>query len=167
MKDIESIYPNDKTELYQVVHNQLRALLDNEIHVIPNLSNTSALLNQALDNINWVGFYLLTNNELLLGPFQGKPACIHIPIGKGVCGKAVEEGKTQLIIDVNQFPGHISCDSASKSEIVIPIHKDNTIIGVLDIDSPILARFDAIDQAGLEEVVSILENSCNWNELSH
>jgi len=165
MKDIETIYPKDKTELYQVIQSQLKALLENETNLIPNLANTSALLNMAMEDINWVGFYIVKNKELLLGPFQGKPACIHIPIGKGVCGKAVEEGKTQLVIDVNQFPGHIACDSASKSEIVVPIRYNNRIVAVLDIDSPIFARFDAIDQVGLEEVVHILEHGCNWDEI--
>jgi GAF domain-containing protein len=165
MKDIETIYPKDKTELYQVIQSQLKALLENETNLIPNLANTSALLNMAMEDINWVGFYIVKNKELLLGPFQGKPACIHISIGKGVCGKAVEEGKTQLVIDVNQFPGHIACDSASKSEIVVPIRYNNRIVAVLDIDSPIFARFDAIDQVGLEEVAHILEHGCNWDEI--
>jgi GAF domain-containing protein len=108
----------------------------------------------------------MNENELLLGPFQGKPACIHIPIGKGVCGTAVLEDRTQLIPDVHAFPGHIACDSASRSEIVIPIHADNRIIGVLDIDSPNLARFDQEDQEGLEQVVRILEKGPNNNSLS-
>ena len=122
------------------------------------LSNTSALLNDNLDQINWVGFYLIENNELILGPFQGHPACVHISIGKGVCGTAVANNQTQLVDDVNTFPGHIACDANSKSEIVVPIHVDNEIIGVLDIDAPITQRFSKGDQQGLEEIVSILEH---------
>jgi GAF domain-containing protein len=158
----DSIYPEDKKECYKLIHSQLKSLLENETHVIPNLGNTSALLNIALHDINWVGFYLINNGELLLGPFQGKPACIHISIGRGVCGTAVSQGKTQVIPDVHVFPGHIACDSESNSEIVIPIFVDNAVIGVLDIDSPILNRFDDIDREGLEEVVEILESGCNW-----
>jgi GAF domain-containing protein len=157
------MYPEDKTECYSLLHAQLKALLDDEPYVIPNLSNASALLNQALTNINWVGFYLLHNSELLLGPFQGKPACIHIPIGKGVCGTAVSQNITQVVPDVHAFPGHIACDSASRSEIVIPIRNNGQIVGVLDIDSPNLARFDSDDQSGLEEFVRILETGCDWN----
>jgi GAF domain-containing protein len=133
--------------------------------MLPNLSNTSALLNMALNDINWVGFYLIQENELLLGPFQGKPACIHIPIGKGVCGTAVSEGKTMLIPDVHAFPGHIACDSASRSEIVIPLRNGDCIVGVLDIDSPTPQRFDEADQEGLEKLVRILEKGCDWSRL--
>ncbi len=146
-----------KMESYGLINQQLEALLENESHMISNLSNAAALLNMTLPDINWVGFYLIENNELLLGPFQGKPACTRIPIGKGVCGTAVTEATTQLVIDVHHFPGHIACDSASKSEIVIPIRINDTIIGVLDVDSPLVARFDATDQDGLEEFVRILE----------
>ena len=158
-----TFYPSDKKECYKLVHAQLKAMFDGDNHVIPNLSNTSAILNQALMNINWVGFYLMKNGELLLGPFQGKVACVHIPVGKGVCGTAVLKDKTMLIPDVHLFPGHIACDSASRSEIVIPIHHNGNVIGVLDIDSPVPSRFDDIDKEGLEEVVNILEQSCNWN----
>lgn len=155
-------YPKDKQDSYKLIHAQLNSLLENEIHVIPNLANASALLNLALMDINWVGFYLIKNGELLLGPFQGKPACIHISIGKGVCGTAVSQGKTQVVPDVHAFPGHIACDSASNSEIVIPIYVDDSIVGVLDIDSPVFNRFDEIDREGLEEVVGILASGCNW-----
>ncbi len=157
-----NMYPIDKQDSYKLIHAQLKSLLENETNVIPNLANASALLNLALSEINWVGFYLIKNGELLLGPFQGKPACIHIPIGKGVCGAAVSQGKTQLIPDVHAFPGHIACDSESNSEIVIPIFVDNTVIGVLDIDSPVFDRFDEIDREGLEEVVRILVVGCEW-----
>lgn len=157
------LYPESKEECYKLVLEQLKALLENERNLLPNLANTSALLGMALRDINWVGFYLMKNNELLLGPFQGKPACVHIPVGKGVCGTAVSEGKTQLVPDVHQFKGHIACDSASRSEIVIPIHARGKIVGVLDIDSPLTARFDSVDQDGLLEVVKILESACRWN----
>ena len=162
MQEINSLYPTDKKECYKLIRAQLKSLLEDEPYVIPNLSNTSALLNGALTDINWVGFYLLHNNELLLGPFQGKTACVHIPIGKGVCGTAVLKDEIQLVKDVHEFPGHIACDSASRSEIVIPIHYSGHIVGVLDIDSPMVARFDSEDREGLSEVVNILENACDW-----
>ena len=136
---------------------QLEALIKDESNKIANLANTSAFLNQILDKINWVGFYLMENGELILGPFQGKVACVHIPVGKGVCGTAVKERKTQLVKNVHEFPGHIACDGASNSEIVVPIFKGNEIIGVLDIDSPIFERFDEEDQDFLEKVVELIE----------
>ncbi|WP_330698502.1 GAF domain-containing protein [Anaerocolumna sp. MB42-C2] len=163
MQEMNSIYPTDKKECYKLIHTQLKSLLEDEPYVIPNLSNTSALLNDALTDINWVGFYLLHNNELLLGPFQGKTACVHIPIGKGVCGTAVLKDELQLVKDVHEFPGHIACDSASRSEIVIPVHHNGQIIGVLDIDSPSTSRFDSVDQEGLLKVVNILEDACDWS----
>jgi GAF domain-containing protein len=162
MQELNSMYPEEKTEFYDLLQEQLKALLENEPFVIPNLSNASALLNIALQDINWVGFYLLQNNELLLGPFQGKPACIHIAIGRGVCGTAVSQDKTQRVADVHAFPGHIACDSASRSEIVIPIRKNGHVLGVLDIDSPLINRFDSADQEGLEKFVQILEAGCEW-----
>lgn len=158
-----SIDNKDKKEAYKIIHAQLKSLLENERHLIPNLSNASALLKLALWDTNWVGFYLLKNDELLLGPFQGKPACIHIPIGKGVCGTAVSQGKSQVVPDVHAFPGHIVCDSESKSEIVVPIFVKDRIVGVLDVDSPVYNRFDHKDQEGLEEVVRILASGCNWD----
>ena len=136
---------------------QLEALIKDEPSKIANLANISAFLNQILDKINWVGFYLMENGELVLGPFQGKVACVHIPVGKGVCGTAVKERKTQLVKNVHEFPGHIACDGASNSEIVVPILKDNDVIGVLDIDSPIFERFDKEDQDFLEKVVNLIE----------
>jgi GAF domain-containing protein len=150
----------DKQALYQSLNAQVAALISGERNLIANLSNVSALLNMTLEEINWVGFYLLENDdELVLGPFQGKPACVRIPVGKGVCGTAVAEDKTQLVADVHQFAGHIACDAASNSEIVVPVHQDNKVIGVLDIDSPIFSRFDSDDQAGLEQLVKILEEN--------
>lgn len=137
--------------------NQLEALIKDEPSKIANLANISAFLNQILDKINWVGFYLMENGELVLGPFQGKVACVHIPVGKGVCGTAVKEKKTQLVKNVHEFPGHIACDGASNSEIVVPIFKNNEVIGVLDIDSPVFERFDEKDQNFLEKVVELIE----------
>jgi GAF domain-containing protein len=157
------IYPENKIDCYKLIIEQLKALLENETNLIPNLANASALLGIALKDINWAGFYLMSNNELLLGPFQGKPACIHIPVGKGVCGTAVAEAKTQVVPDVHEFSGHIACDSDSRSEIVVPIIVNGIIKGVLDIDSPLLNRFDSLDKDYLEEFVNILEASCRWN----
>lgn len=150
--------PTIKETNYNLLGKQLASLIEDETNLIAILSNTSALLNDNLDQINWLGFYLIENNELILGPFQGHPACVHISIGKGVCGTAVANNQTQLVDDVNTFPGHIACDANSKSEIVVPIHVDNEIIGVLDIDAPITQRFSKGDQQGLEEIVSILEH---------
>lgn len=143
---------------YSLLQKQLVSLIEDETNLIAILSNTSALINDSLDQVNWVGFYLIENNELILGPFQGHPACVHIAIGKGVCGTAVSEDKTQLVADVHAFPGHIACDANSNSEIVVPIHKNGETIGVLDIDAPIKNRFSEEDQQGLEAIVSILEN---------
>jgi L-methionine (R)-S-oxide reductase len=151
------MYSGNRLENYELVKKQLKALLHGEKNKIANLSNTSALLNQFLDRINWVGFYLMdTNEELVLGPFQGLPACIRIPVGKGVCGTAAKTRETVRVEDVTQFPGHIACDSASLSEIVIPLLKEGQLIGVLDIDSPETNRFDELDQDKLEELAAIL-----------
>lgn len=149
-------YEGTRDEKYQLVKKQLTALIEDESNMIANLSNAAALLNQFLDRINWVGFYLVEGNELVLGPFQGLPACVRIPFGKGVCGTAVKERKTLRVEDVNQFPGHIACDSASQSEIVVPIIKNNEVIGVLDIDSPEINRFDEVDEKHLKEFVDAL-----------
>ncbi|MBY0146562.1 GAF domain-containing protein [Neobacillus niacini] len=151
------MYKGSRQENYQLVKKQLQALLHGEKNQIANLSNTSALLNQFLDRINWVGFYLLDdNNELVLGPFQGLPACVRIPLGKGVCGTSAQNKETLRVEDVHQFPGHIACDAASNSEIVIPLIKDGELLGVLDIDSPEKNRFDELDQEQLEELTAIL-----------
>lgn len=152
---------NVKETNYLMLTKQLKSLIEDEHHLIAILSNTSALINDHLDQVNWVGFYLIEDNELILGPFQGHPACVHIEIGKGVCGTAVSEDATQRVSDVHQFPGHIACDANSKSEIVIPIHANDKIIGVLDIDAPIKDRFTWDDQEGLEQVVQILEKQLN------
>lgn len=162
------VYPTDKKELYTLLAEQLTALTDGEPHAIPNLANCSALLFYALKDINWAGFYLTQTNEttgkeyLLLGPFQGKTACIRIPSGRGVCGTALATGEIQLVKDVHEFPGHIACDSASNSEIVLPIRKNGNIVSVLDIDSPIVARFDEEDREGLQKLVEILEKACEF-----
>ncbi|NHC17476.1 MULTISPECIES: GAF domain-containing protein [Bacillaceae] len=151
------MYTGSREENYELVKKQLQALLHDEPNQIANLSNASALLNQFLDRVNWVGFYLMdTNGELVLGPFQGLPACIRIPLGKGVCGTAALKRETIRVMDVNQFPGHIACDSATQSEIVIPLLKRHQLIGVLDIDSPETDRFDELDQEKLEEFVAVL-----------
>jgi L-methionine (R)-S-oxide reductase len=150
-------YTGDREENYQLVKKQLQALIHDEKNMVANLSNAAALLNQFLDRINWVGFYLMdSETELVLGPFQGLPACIRIPLGKGVCGTAALKRETVRVEDVNQFPGHIACDAASQSEIVIPLLKGDQLIGVLDIDSPETNRFDEVDQKHLEEFASIL-----------
>ncbi len=138
---------------------EYQALIKDETDTIALLSNTSAFLNNILNNINWVGFYLYKNKELVLGPFQGKVACTHIPLDKGVCGKAAKTLETQRISNVHQFEGHIACDSVSESEIVLPIVKNNQLFGVLDIDAPIQDRFSLNDQNFLEEIINILKQS--------
>ncbi|WP_141502819.1 GAF domain-containing protein [Paenibacillus luteus] len=149
-------YKGSKEQNYELVIRQLEALLEGESDVIANLSNASALLNQFLDDINWVGFYLFKNDELVLGPFQGLPACFRIPLHRGICGKTATERKTVRVDDVHKFPEHIACDSASRSEIVIPIIINGDLFGVLDIDSPSLDRFDEIDQQYLEQFINQL-----------
>lgn len=150
-------HSDNKKELYEEVVLQLKGLFEDCHHVVANLANTSAVLNQAMKEINWVGFYQMEEGQLVLGPFQGKPACVEIQIGRGVCGTAVEKDEIQLVKNVHEFPGHIACDSASNSEIVLPIHKDGKVWGVLDIDSPLLGRFDEEDKEGLAEVVKVIE----------
>ncbi|MDO5399432.1 MAG: GAF domain-containing protein [Eubacteriales bacterium] len=142
---------------YELLAEQLSALTRGVPHEIANLSNAAALLWQELDGINWAGFYKLENQTLVLYPFQGRPACIEIPVGKGVCGAAVARDRIQLVKNVHEFPGHIACDAASNSEIVLPIHVDGKIWGVLDIDSPFIGRFTEDDQHGLEKFVKVLE----------
>lgn len=154
----ENNYPVAAEELYPLLKEQLQSLVMGVPYSVANLANASALLNQALRDINWVGFYLCQDGKLVLGPFQGKTACIEIPFGRGVCGTAVAKDETQLVYDVHQFPGHIACDSASNSEIVIPLHKDGKVAAVLDIDSPLVGRFTEADKAGLELLVPVLES---------
>ena len=142
---------------YEMAAKQAAALMEGVPYEVANLANVSALLWQEMDGINWVGFYKMVDGALILGPFQGKPACVKIPVGRGVCGTAVAEDRVQLVYDVHQFPGHIACDCASNSEIVLPIHVNGEIWGVLDIDSPEIGRFTEEDQAGLEAIVKVLE----------
>lgn len=150
------ITADSKPAFYSALCDQLRGLLAGERDLIANAANCAALLYQHLPDINWAGFYFLKeNDELVLGPFQGKPACVRIAKGKGVCGAAVERRATVLVEDVHAFPGHIACDAASRSELVVPLISDGRVLGVLDIDSPLPARFDADDQAGAEAVAGI------------
>ncbi|WP_347862566.1 GAF domain-containing protein [Salimicrobium sp. PL1-032A] len=150
-------YNGTREQNYNLVLKQLKALIEDEPNAIANLSNASALLNEFLDEVNWVGFYIMESGELVLGPFQGLPACVRIKPGSGVCGTAVAEQKTQRVEDVNAFPGHIACDAASQSEIVVPLMKNGEVYGVLDIDSPSLNRFDETDEKNLKEFARILE----------
>ncbi|MEX3619250.1 GAF domain-containing protein [Paenibacillus glucanolyticus] len=150
-------YEGARSEQYAQVLNQLKALIHDEPNAIANLSNAAALLKQFLSDTNWAGFYLYDGKELVLGPFQGLPACIRIPMNRGVCGTAAAKQTTLLVDDVHEFPGHIACDAASNSEIVVPIIVEGALYGVLDIDSPLKSRFDQEDQLFLEEFVHILE----------
>lgn len=144
---------------YALLAEQLSGLLEGERDVTANLANASALLNETLEDLNWVGFYLRRGEELVLGPFQGRVACIRIPLGRGVCGTAAALDEIQLVPDVHQFPGHIACDGASNSEIVIPLHAGGRVIGVLDIDSPLFSRFSPEDRLGLEQFAAALEKN--------
>ena len=144
---------------YNQIIRQIEALTEGIPYETANLANTSALLWQELPDLNWVGFYKMTEGALVLGPFQGKPACIRIPVGSGVCGTAVAQDRVQLVYNVHDFPGHIACDCASNSEIVLPIHVQGQIWGVLDIDSPTVGRFTQADREGLEKVVQVLEKA--------
>ena len=148
----------NKAEFYRELAQQLEALLTGESDMIANAANTSALMFQMMPELNWAGFYLLkseSESELVLGPFQGKPACVRIPVGKGVCGTAVERKSSVLVEDVHAFPGHIACDAASRSELVVPLIHEGRVIGVIDLDSPVPSRFDAEDQAGIEKLAAI------------
>ena len=149
---------------YPLLLRRLRALTDGVPHRTANLANASALLFEALEDINWAGFYLMEGGRLVLGPFQGRPACIEIAVGRGVCGAAVQQDRSQLVYDVHDFPGHIACDSASNSEIVIPLHCGGAVFGVLDIDSPRVGRFDEKDRAGLEAFAAAVEEMWRQTE---
>jgi len=149
-------------EDYQLLTKQALALIEGETDLTANLSNISALLNMNLNKINWVGFYLLKGDQLVLGPFQGNVACYRIDLDKGVCGKAFRTNTTQRIADVHDFPGHIACDAASQSEIVVPINCNEKTVAVLDIDSPITARFNEVDEAGLNHFITQLESKLNF-----
>ena len=150
---------------YKLLVSQAESVIENVPYTVTNLANISALIYEELSDLNWAGFYLMRDGKLILGPFQGKLACTQIPIGKGVCGTAVAENKTMLVENVHEFPGHIACDSASNSEIVIPVRHDGEVIGVLDIDSPLVGRFSEEDKAGLEKYVSVLEAHIHSNDL--
>jgi L-methionine (R)-S-oxide reductase len=154
-----------KPETYRELSRSLSALLEGETDALANLSNASGLLAQALDRVNWSGFYLLRGGELVLGPFQGKPACVRIPLGKGVCGTAAQARETLIVPDVHAFAGHIACDEDSRSEIVVPILQNGVLRGVLDVDSPEKNRFDAEDKAGLEAFVEVLTPRVDWDRL--
>lgn len=160
--NFNNTYPADKKEMYKLLASQMKALLEGETNTTANLANASALINDALSGINWAGFYLMDNEELVLGPFQGNVACVRIPVGRGVCGTAVKENATQLVMDVHNFPGHIACDSASKSELVVPLRHEGVVVGVLDIDSPQIGRFDKTDAEELEKIARIIEEACQW-----
>ena len=152
----------DKPAGYRELEKQLRALLAGERDAIANLANVAALIFHALPDLNWAGCYRLVGHELVLGPFHGKPACVRIQLGKGVCGTAAARRATVLVRNVHEFPGHIACDPNSNSEIVVPLLKNGAVLGVLDLDSPRLARFEAADQAGLETLVAVLVAACDW-----
>ena len=144
---------------YEALIAQADALTNGVPHRIANLANVSALIFDTLDDLNWAGFYLLEGETLVLGPFQGKPACIEIPVARGVCGAAVREDRSQLVPDVHAFAGHIACDSASRSELVVPLRKNGAVIGVLDLDSPSPARFTEADRTGMERLARVLEQN--------
>jgi GAF domain-containing protein len=157
--------PLSKKQQYAQLAAQLQSLMDDVPEPLPNMANLSALIFQNVDRLNWAGFYVNTGAELLLGPFQGKPACIRIPFDRGVCGAAVREDMTQLVPDVHLFPGHIACDGASRSELVVPVRAGGRIVAVLDLDSPDLARFDQDDREGMEALARILGENCDWTSL--
>jgi L-methionine (R)-S-oxide reductase len=153
-------------EKYQNLVGMLEALIKDEKDDIANISNASAIINALIDRLNWCGFYLMKNGELVLGPFQGMPACNRIKIGKGVCGTAAEQKNTLMIEDVHNFEGHIACDSASNSEIVVPIVKNGVVYGVLDLDSPEVGRFTEIEQEYLEKCIEVLNKYIDWNKIT-
>jgi GAF domain-containing protein len=165
MQNNKKIIASDKDTFYNILNEQLEELIAKEPDWLADLANASAHLFTNLDDINWAGFYLIKDGELVLGPFQGKAACTRIKIGNGVCGTAVGEKMTQLVPDVHLFPGHIACDSASNSEIVVPIIKDDVVYGVLDIDSPYKERFNAKDQQHLEVFVKVLNHFIDWSKV--
>ena len=154
MFDFNAPADGDKNTLYADLLSAAEAVTEGEPDAIANMANVAALIWQFLPDLNWSGFYRMVEGELILGPFQGKPACIRIPLGRGVCGTAAASGHTQLVKDVHAFPGHIACDAASASEIVVPVKVDDRVVAVLDLDSPLAARFDAADQQGLEMLIA-------------
>jgi len=151
--------PIDNKEFYDLLESQAKALCADETDPVANAANLSALLFNSMDRVNWAGFYFLRGETLVVGPFQGKPACVRIPLGRGVCGTAAASGQTQRVADVNAFDGHIACDADSRSEVVVPLIRDGKVLGVLDIDAPVPDRFDAGDQSGLERIAAVWVNS--------
>ncbi|WP_422133008.1 GAF domain-containing protein [Endozoicomonas sp. ALD040] len=159
--------PEDKASFYRILVAQAKALTEGEMDALANLANVASLLFTTMAEVNWAGFYIVRGNELVLGPFMGNPACVRIPFGRGVCGTAARDQTTQLVADVTAFPGHIACDSASQSEIVIPLSKGGEVKAVLDIDSPITSRFDEEDQKGLEALAELLEERVQFDQLCY
>ena len=162
-------FPDSKEETvsktdYDLLTAQIKDFLNTEPHYVSALSNISALIAECVSDLNWAGFYLVRSGKLTVGPFQGKPACIHIAFGKGVCGTAAERDETVLVPDVHEFPGHIACDSASNSELVVPVHHEGKIIAVLDLDSPLYGRFSGDDREGFEQAVKAIEEGISWGE---
>ena len=157
----------DKKAFYELLSKQVEALTAGEEDVLANLANISSLLYLSMVEVNWAGFYILRGETLVLGPFQGKPACVRIPLGRGVCGTAAAEARSQRVDDVFEFPGHIACDADSRSEIVIPVMNDGRVVAVLDIDSPVASRFDEQDLAGVEAIVKSLEASLKLSQLEY
>lgn len=156
MYDFTPVPGQPKPALYADLLNAVRAITDDEPDAVANMANCAALLAEFLPDLNWAGFYRMVGGELVLGPFAGRPACIRIALGQGVCGAAAASGETQLVPDVHAFPGHIACDAASRSELVVPVKRDGAVVAVIDLDSPLLARFDAEDAAGMEALAAIL-----------
>lgn len=164
MYSVPLIDAADPSTFYESLAKQLEALLGDETDLVANLANAAALIWHTMPSLNWAGFYLMRDGELVLGPFQGKPACVRIAVGRGVCGTAVARGTSVLVADVHTFPGHIACDAASRSELVVPLREHGAIVGVLDLDSPIPGRFTAADQLGCERLVRVLEKT--WSASS-
>jgi GAF domain-containing protein len=165
MFEAKAIAGTAKPEFYRELGSQLHALLSGECDPVANAANTSALIFQMLPDLNWAGFYFLhSEDELLLGPFQGKPACVRIAVGRGVCGAAVEKAQSIVVEDVHAFPGHIACDAASRSELVVPLFRDGEVFGVIDLDSPLSGRFDRADQDGIEALATIYVAASSWGD---
>jgi L-methionine (R)-S-oxide reductase len=166
MQNNNKIVADSKENFYKILNVRLEGMLSSEKDTLANLCNAAALLFNNLEEINWSGFYLMRDGELVLGPFNGKPACTRIKVGNGVCGTTARDRKTYVVPNVHEFPGHIACDSASNSEIVVPIIVDDVLYGVLDIDSPVLERFNDVDKAYLEKFVDKLNKYLNWGEIT-
>mgnify|MGYP000077276181 CR=1 FL=1 len=164
MESTVSSWPKDKAQLYPLLVRQAASLAEGCPLPLPVLANCAALLWEALDGLNWVGFYLLKGERLYLGPFQGRVACVEIPMGRGVCGTAAATGCAQVVPDVHAFPGHIACDSASRSELVLPLMKGSLLVGVMDLDSPLPGRFDAADAEGLGAVCKVIMACTSWKD---